>query len=185
MARKHSQSSPSPGPSTKALRTASPLAYIEPMVVDPSEPMVAPTGTDLITDELSSFAKALTSLIGWRKDDDFSSDATLSVTYAAILLNLESRRGDLVDFGQFKENATKMSASSFTELLRKAIKNPNDLEFWRPVVTHGTSPDLWWTSLSMLLISQFLDIFYIVMPDDPTSSEETRVKEANLTRSHL
>ncbi|KAH9044421.1 hypothetical protein EDB85DRAFT_1884938 [Lactarius pseudohatsudake] len=42
-----------------------------------------------------------------------------------------------------------MSASSFTELLRKAIKNPNNLEFWCPVMAH----------------------------DDPTLSEETQVKE--------
>ncbi|KAH9081594.1 hypothetical protein EDB83DRAFT_2283085 [Lactarius deliciosus] len=169
MARKHSQSSPSPGPSTKALRTASPLACIERMVIDPSEPMVAPTGMDFLNDELSSLAQLLTPILDWRKleDDDFSSDAILPIIHGAVLATLESRRGDLVNYEQFKKNATKtkIGASSFTELMRKAIKNPNDLKFWRPVAAH--------------------DIFYLIMPDDP--SEETRVtrelQEEVVTRS--
>ncbi len=67
----------------------------------------------------------------------------------------------LHDSNQFKKdvNVTRKSISGFFDLLRKAL-NKDD---WSPVVTHGTSPDLRWSGLSTIHISQFLDVTYFTL----------------------
>ena len=125
-----------PGPS-KIPRTISPND--EPMDVDSSI-------RDFPNNKLTSIATKLRRR-GW--NDEGSNTAFDNERLAIIHTVVESSASSpesLVSVDQFLKNATKQSASGFINLLTKALKE-KDLSFWRPVVTHGTSPDLRWTGL--------------------------------------
>jgi hypothetical protein len=99
------------------------------------------TRRDFPDHALACIANTLRSAFRYWIDDgsDTAFHEGLGFIHNVVLAFETSCPESLVPYDQFKKNATKTGASGFADLLRKALKE-EDLKFWRPIVTHGTSP---------------------------------------------
>jgi hypothetical protein len=94
------------------------------------------TGRHFTDDALTLIASNIGTFLQLQDlDDDNFSRHTI---YNAIRASMPSQPS-LVSFDQCKKNATRMGASGFNDLLRKALPT-KELSLWLPVVTHGASP---------------------------------------------
>lgn len=178
MAKRHYSAGKLPsGPPSKTRRKAS---SDKPMVAD-SPLVAASTGRDFSDRALSSIAEYVPRILAaekWRDDHtDTAFKSVLEAIYHAVATFARifgPCPESLVSFKQFRENLAKKSASRFINLLRKALKEDNR-GFWHPVMTHG-KPLTWDGPVYSLLTSRFLDVFHVVIPNDPNpTSSESRV----------
>ncbi|KAH9019831.1 hypothetical protein EDB85DRAFT_1896484 [Lactarius pseudohatsudake] len=168
---KKRQPQPSPGPSTKVLRTAP--QDVEAMAVDPP----ASTGRDFPDNALSAIAKNLQKLLvvkNWKDDGtDTSFDSVIPEVFVAVAGARQFIDGCPESFLYSLEritenvNAVKKSDPGFIDSLRQAV-NGNDAKLWGPVLKH--------------------DVFHTVIPDSGLVSELTfppKMQEQAVARSWL
>jgi hypothetical protein len=130
-----------PGPSTRlktSPKNGPTTADIEPMVVGSESSVAASTGRHFADDAMTFIASILGTISqGWDDTSDTALISHLGTMHDIVRVSMSSHPS-LVSFDQCINNATKMGASGFTDLLRKALRT-KELSLWLPVVTHGAS----------------------------------------------